>query len=194
MSCRAFARLEEHGHTDELAARYGDLRKYFPAFLRLPFEAARGSEALLTAIEAVRAIDGGASETLLTTAPRQFIPAAWQKAVGPAGERPRRALWEIALAFAIRDALRSGDLFLTASRRHVSFWNLVMGEGAWAEARQDAYTRLSMPARPEDALGALRVAFDSAASTAVASLSSNLFAAIQNGELKLRRPDALPIT
>jgi len=193
-SCRAFARLEEHGHTDELAARYGDLRKYFPALLQLPFEAARGSEFLLTAIEAVRAIDGGASDDLLTAAPRQFIPVAWQKAVGPAGARPRRALWEIALAFAIRAALRSGDLFIATSRRHVSFWNLVMGESAWAEVRQHAYTRLSVPARPEDALGALRAAFDSAAGAAVAGLPSNLFAAIQNGELRLRRPDALPIT
>lgn len=46
-SCRAFARLEERGYTDELTARYGDLRKYLPAFLRLPFEAARGSDFLL---------------------------------------------------------------------------------------------------------------------------------------------------
>ncbi|MBV8530933.1 MAG: hypothetical protein JO104_06415, partial [Candidatus Eremiobacteraeota bacterium] len=51
LDCRAFARLEEHGYTDELVARYGDLRKYFPAFLRLPFQAAQGSEFFLTAIE-----------------------------------------------------------------------------------------------------------------------------------------------
>ena len=195
VNCRAFARLEEHGHTDELAARYGDLRKYFPAFLRLPFEAARGSEFLLTAIEAVRAVDGGASEGLLTTAPRQFIPMAWRKAaVGFTGEHPRRALWEIALAFAIRDALRSGDLFIATSRRHVSFWNLVMGDREWTDARQDAYTRLSIPARAADALGALRTAFGLAAGTATASLLSNPFATIQNGELRLRQPDALPIT
>lgn len=193
-NCRAFARLEEHGHTDELVARYGDLRKYFPAFLRLPFEAARGSEFLLTAIGVIRAIDTGASDILLTSAPRQFIPLAWQKTVGPADERPRRALWEIALAFAIRDALRSGDLFIAASRRHVSFWNLVMSEREWADVRLDAYTRLSIPAHPDDALSALRAAFETAANSAMASLPRNHFATIQNGELKLRRPDALPIT
>lgn len=194
VNCRAFARLEDHGHTDELVARYGDLRKYFPAFLRLPFEAARGSEFLLTAIETVRAVDGGGSEGLLTTAPRQFIPMAWRKAtVGFTGERPRRALWEIALAFAIRDALRSGDLFIATSRRHVSFWNLVMGEREWADTRQDAYARLSIPARADDALGALRTAFGLAAGTATASLPDNPFATIQNGELRLRQPDALPI-
>jgi TnpA family transposase len=193
-SCRAFARLEERGHTDELAARYGDLRKYFPAFLRLPFEAARGSEFLLEAIRVARALDTGGSEAMLVAAPRQFVPAAWRKALGPAGARPRRALWEIALAFAIRDALRSGDLFLAASRRHVSFWNLVMGARQWAEVRQDAYARLSVPPHPEEALGALRTAFDRAADIAAASLPHNPFARIQNGELRLHRPDALPLT
>jgi hypothetical protein len=193
-SCRAFARLEERGHTDELAARYGDLRKYFPALLTLPFEAAQGSEFLLAAIEVARALDRGADDTLLTTAPRQFVPTAWRKALGPAGEHPRRALWEIALAFAIRDALRSGDLFLAASRRHVSFWNLVMGERRWAEVRQDAYTRLSVPSRPDDALGTLRAAFDTDAKAAAANLPRNPFATIQNGQLRLRQPDALPIT
>ncbi len=49
--CRAFMQLEERGFVDELAARYGDLRKYWPALLRLPFEAATGSEALLAAVE-----------------------------------------------------------------------------------------------------------------------------------------------
>ena len=153
--CRAFARLEERGLVDELAARYGDLRKYLPTFLRLPFEAAAGSEALLAAVEVARKLDAGASEKLLDGAPRHFIPAAWRKALGPAGSRPRRALWEVALAFAVRDALRSGNLFLAASRRHVSFWNLVMGGRQWAEAKEDAYVRLAVPPRPDDALAGL---------------------------------------
>ena len=57
--CRAFARLEDRGLVDELAARYGDRRKHWPAFLRLPFEAAPGSEALLAAVEVTRKLDAG---------------------------------------------------------------------------------------------------------------------------------------
>lgn len=192
--CRAFARLEERGFVDELAVRYGDLRRYLPAFFRLPFEAATGSEATLAAVEIARRLDAGASETLLDGAPRHFVPAAWRKAACPAGQRPRRALWEIALAFAVRDALRAGDLFLAASRRHVSFWNLLMGEQQWAEAKGDAYARLSVPPRPDEALGALRARFDEAAGAAARGLPRNLFARIQDGELRLRQPDALPIT
>ena len=192
--CRAFARLEDHGFTDELAARYGDLRKYWPAFLGLPFEAAAGSEALLAAVEVARRLDAGGPEKLLDDAPRHFVPAAWRKVACPAGQRPRRASWEIALAAAVRDALRSGDLFLPASRRHVAFWNLLMGERRWAEAKADAYAHLPVPPRPDDALAALRARFDEAAGAAARGLPRNLFATIHDGELRLRRDDALPIS
>ena len=95
---------------------------------------------------------------------------------------------------ALRDALRSGDLFLASSRRHVSFWNLVMGEAQWAEAKADAYACLLVPPWPDEALGALRARFDEAAGAAARGLPRNLFARVQDGELRLRQPDALPIT
>jgi len=178
------------GQTAQLCGHWA----YLPAFLRLPFEAAAGSEALLAAIEATRKLDAGASEKLLDDAPRHFIPASWRKVACPAGQRPRRALWEITLAFAVLDALRSGDMFLAASRRHVAFWNLVMGDPQWAEAKEDAYARLSVPPRPDDALAALRARFDEAAGAAARGLPRNLLATIRNGDLRLRQPDALPLS
>ena len=192
--CRAFASLEERGLADEHAARYADLRRYLSTFLRLPFEAAAGSELLLVAVEVARKLDTGGSEKLLDDVPQHFIPASWRKAAYAGGSRPRRALWEIALALAVRDALRSGDLFLSASRRHVAFWNLLMGEKQWAEAKEDAYAQLSMPPRPGDALAALRARFDEAAGALTRGLPRNLFARVQAGELRLRQPDALPLS
>src|SRR5207248_11694310 len=35
--------------------------------------------------------------------------------------------FEIGVAIAIKDALRSGDLYLPESKKHVSFWNLIYG-------------------------------------------------------------------
>ena len=51
---------------------------------------------------------------------------------------------EIALGFALRDALRSGDIYLPESRRHVSFLNLVYDESQWAQERSGAYKQLSL--------------------------------------------------
>ena len=44
---RTFKRLEERGYGDVLLARYPSLRKYFAAFLHLPFAAEQGNESLL---------------------------------------------------------------------------------------------------------------------------------------------------
>src|SRR5262249_44724425 len=48
---------EDHGLQDELRARYSGLRRYLPAFLELPFQAERGSERLLAAIELARELN-----------------------------------------------------------------------------------------------------------------------------------------
>ena len=37
----------------------------------------------------------------------------------------------------MRDALRSGDLYLEESRHHVSFWNLVHGTERWERERAE---------------------------------------------------------
>jgi hypothetical protein len=69
-----------------------------------------------------------------------------------------------------------------------------MGERQWADAKQGAYAKLSVPPRPDDALAALRARFDEAAGAAARGLPCNLFATIHDGELRLRRDDALPIS
>ena len=115
-ACRAFHRLEERGHLDAMLARYGTLRQYLPAFVALPFQAAVGSEPLMTAIGILRELDAGTARQSSRTDPCGFVPAAWRPFLVEAGTVDRR-IWEIALAFAIRDALRAGNLFLTAKPR-----------------------------------------------------------------------------
>ena len=72
----------------------------------------------------------GTRTALHASDPQGFVPAAWRSfVIGPDGRIDRR-IWEIALAQAVRDALRAGNLFLTQSRQHVSFWNLLHSSGA----------------------------------------------------------------
>jgi len=51
-----------------------------------------------------------------------------------------------------------------------------------------------VPPRPGDALAALCARFDEAAGAAARGLPRNLFATVRDGELRLRRDDALPIS
>jgi hypothetical protein len=109
-SCRAFQHLEEHGYVDALCAHYSHLRRYLPAFFGLPFQGEPGAEALLKGLALARALNARGAPALPWDAPLEFVPAAWCSALQQEDGTLRRGVWEIALAQAVRDALRSGDL------------------------------------------------------------------------------------
>jgi TnpA family transposase len=191
-ACRALDRLEERGHLDALLARYGTLRQYLPDFVALPFQAAVGSEPLHTALTVLRELNAGTRDAVQPKDPCGFVPAAWRPYLMSNGKVDRR-LWEIALAFAVRDALRAGNLYLAHSREHVSFWNLVYDSRRWQDSRSEAYDRLALPAEPKAFLGPIVASLDRVARAAARGLSTNAFAEVRDGKLRLKQLDALPI-
>ncbi len=188
-SCREFQRLEEHGYLDEINRHYGELRRYFPAFLKLPFQGEPGSQAILGAVLIARQLNDGALRELPDEAPMNFVPASWRKSVRDPDGLWDRHLWEFALALTIRDALRSGDLYLPQSRHHVSFWNLVYDEQQWIQERSGAYQQLSLFEESDQVLSKLTEEFNTAAHALASSLADNPLASIRDGRIALRRPD-----
>jgi TnpA family transposase len=165
------------------------LKRYFRDFLDLPFEAEPGSESLLSAAELARELQHRKSKDLPPDTPTEFVPGSWRKALTQKGMIDRQ-LWETALAFAMRDALRSGGLYLAHSRQHVSFWNLVYDQERWEQEREHAYAQLALPTEADRALSRLRQELDEAAWDLRENLPRNNFANIQDGKLKLKRRDA----
>lgn len=192
-ACRAFERLEERGHLDAMLARYSTLRQYLPSFLMLPFQAGAGNEPLLQAIEILRALDAGARGPLTPDDPYGFVQADWRPYLIENDKLDRR-IWEISLAFAVREALRAGGLFLAQSRDHVSFWSLVHDDRRWQASRAQAYRDLGLPTDPRSFLATIMASFDRAVRAAADGLARNRFATVRNGRLKLKRTDALPIS
>jgi TnpA family transposase len=193
VSVRTFQRLEDRGYVDTLCARYSKLREYFRFFVRLDFEGEPGSRALMEGLDIVRGLDSGEIKRLPDDAPQRFVPPAWKPALRRADGTIDRAVWEIALAIAVRDSLRSGDLYLSDSHRHVSFSNFIYDERHWTDARERSYVEMGLPTAPDDAVARLRSELTEAALLASAGLDENPFASIYNGRLKLKRSDALAI-
>jgi hypothetical protein len=110
-----------------------------------------------------RQLHRGECKSLPDSVPLQFVPGGWRRALFRKDGRIDQPLWEIALAFAVRDALRSGDLYLSESRHHVSFWNLVYDVNRWTEERPQAYLDLSLPSDSNEALPQLQHEFDQVA-------------------------------
>jgi TnpA family transposase len=187
-----FKRLEERGDGDILLHRYPSLRKYFADFIHLPFAAKQGNEHLMQAIDMVRKLDAGDLTRLPPTAPTTFVPQELRRALKDQAGNLNRNAWEMGLALAIKDALRSGDLYLPQSKQHVSFWDLTLSETRWQEVRTSAFDDLQQPQKHE-AKAVLTQQFHEASDLAKKRFAFDDFAEIQDGTLKLKRYDKIAL-
>ena len=183
----------QRGVLDEICSHYSYLRRYFPTLFELPFQAEPGSRSLLEALTIVRRLDQGELRELPLSAPVDFVPSAWRKFLLRGDGLLDRRAWAIALGLALRDGLRSGDIYLPESRRHVSFWNLVYDERQWAQERHAAYEQLSILPESDTVKAKLSQEFDLVARQLDQGLSQNPFVTLPDGELNLKRLDALEV-
>jgi TnpA family transposase len=147
----------------------------------------------LHGLACVRHLDAGTLKTLSRFAPMAFVPRKfWPALSNPDGTIDRRT-WELGLAVAVRDGLRSGDVYLPESRRHVSFTNLVYDPVRWHHERDDAYTELHLPQDPNDFCTRLQHEFDTVAQQAERGLARNDVATIRSGRLHLKKREALEV-
>jgi len=187
-----FKRLEEHGYKDILLSYYPSLRKYFADFIHLPFEAKAGTEPLLNAIQLIRQLDANTLKKLPDNLPTGFIPRELRQSLKGKDGKIQRNIWEMGLAIAIKEALRSGDLYLPKSKRHVSFWDLMLDEPRWQETRETSYEELQQPFK--DAIKpSLALHFHQTAKEAQKYFETNPFAEIKEGTLKLKKDDKAEI-
>jgi len=192
-----FEHLTRFGLLDRLLAKYTNFRKYFPRFVDLGFGCEPGSEALLEAIELLRRLNGRKETRLPLEAPDGFVPQAWRAYLDGSDPSRRRRTWEIALALAIKDALRSGNLYVPMSRRHLPFWNLCYDEAAWTRVRTTAFEELGLPAEGQAAVARLLHEFHQSAARAEEGLVQNPFARVERhrdrpgGQLRTRKEPGL---
>ena len=91
---------------------------------------------------------------------------------------------------AMKDSLRSGDLFVPQSKQHVSFSNFMVNEALWAEDRETAYRELRQP-KPEHVRSRLIDGFNCAVAKAEERFPLDPHAEIVNGKLKMKRDEAV---
>lgn len=183
-----YKRMEEQGFADILCGKYRSLRKYFAEFIKLPFEAQPGSHGLMDAITIIRKLDTGELKSLPKELPYSFIDPQIRAYLK---NRKERNLWELGIALAIKDKLRSGDLFLSDSKRHTSFWNLIYQESLWQRDRLELYEELNVIQEPKAAVEAIVKQFHESVLLAKQRLPLANFARIEDGRLILKRDDKL---
>jgi TnpA family transposase len=185
---KIFQQLTERGYGDLLLARYPTLRKYFADFIQLPFAVEPGSEPLMEAIKLVRKLDANQLKQLPANVATGFVPKELRNSLMDDQGRINRNAWEMGLALALKDALRSGDLYLPQSKQHLSFWDFMLSETQWEAVKMSAYVDLKQPQKQE-AVVTLTQQFEQGVLSAKEQFPLDNFAQIDQGKLKLKRDD-----
>lgn len=146
----------------------------------------------MNTIDTVRKLDAGELKQPSPRVATDFVPRELRRALTNKTGAINRNAWEMGLAFAIKDALRSGDLYLPQSKQHVSFWDLTLDNAHWQEVKATAFDELRQPPKNEAKTVLLRQ-FQEAAETAKKQFRSDDFAQIKDGRLILKRYDKIAL-
>ena len=115
------AQPQTFDHLHLVGEQYGTLRRYTPELLDvLKLKAAPAAQAVLDAIDVVRAMNATGSRKVPEDAPTSFIKARWRPLVFT-GEGIDRRFYEICALSELKNALRSGDISVLGSRQFRDF-------------------------------------------------------------------------
>lgn len=174
-----------------LLNRYGSMRKYFAEFLKLPFKAEKGTGRLLKAIEILKKLDNGQLKDIPTDAPVGFLGKRLHRCLYDENNCLKRNAWELGVAMAMKEALKSRDLYIPQSVKHVSFWDLIYKNSEWLKRKIKAYEELRLKQDPNEAMDLLCSKLHKTANTAKRKFGLDGFAYIQNHELRLHKDDKI---
>ena len=115
------AQAESFDHLHLVSEQFNTLRRYTPEFLAvLKLRAAPAARAVLDAIEVVHGMNSDSARKVPADAPTAFIKPRWKSLVFTDGEIDRR-FYEICALSELKNALRSGDIWVQGSRQFRDF-------------------------------------------------------------------------
>jgi TnpA family transposase len=138
-------RPENDAYVDYFGKFYPRIRRFSSHFLAtLQFYSRSSDQGLLQALDLVREIHVGTRRKLPDTAPTEFIPDTWRSYVIDA-EGFNRRYYELAALWILRQQLRSGDIYLSHSRRFSTLESYFMSKEEWQKQRQETVSLLGTP-------------------------------------------------
>ena len=134
---RALSRPAEFDTLPGIIESYATIRRYAPAWLEaLEFKGAPTSRELLAAVEILREMNRRAGRKVPDDAPQAFIRKRWRALVLTAGGIDRR-FYELCVLFELKNALRSGDVWVPGSRNFGDFDSYLLPQQVFEERRQN---------------------------------------------------------
>ena len=147
MAQPATSRLpRDHGHLGVLASSYNYLRQFAPQVLEvIEFAGGPAAAELLDAVRVLRGLNATGARKVPAEAPTGFVPIRWRgyldDAIAAGDATAYRHHWELIVLLCLRDALRSGDVYVPGSRRYANPMAYLIPPEAWP-ARRAEFCRL----------------------------------------------------
>jgi hypothetical protein len=156
------ARPLDDNYFDFFAERYSYMRQFAPAFLEaFEFRSNQNDDPLLEAILMFRELNREGRRRVPEGAPLSFVPAKWGPYVIEDGQIERR-YWELCLLVVLREALRSGDIWVEGSRRYADSQSFLVPGEYWPAVRPEFCALSGTPADGAAHLEECRAALTSA--------------------------------
>jgi TnpA family transposase len=141
----------DHGHLAALDGSYGYLRQFTPQVLAaVEFAGGTAAAGLLKAVEILRELNATGARKVPAGAPTGFVPARWRgylDTTAKAGDTTGyRHYWELTVLLALRDGLRTGDVYVPGSRRYSDPAEYLLTPSKWADHRVEFCRLVGKPA------------------------------------------------
>ena len=141
----------DHGHLAALDGSYGYLRQFTPQVLEaVRFAGGTAAAGLLEAVQTLRELNATGARKVPEDAPTGFVPARWRgyldTAAASGSTAAYRHYWELCTLLALRDGLRTGDVFVPGSRRYSDPAAYLITPEKWADQRAEFCRLVGKPA------------------------------------------------
>ena len=135
-------RARDSGLLGYLKARYSHVRASAPYVVAaLKFHASVKPSVVLEATKILQHLNATSRRNVPPDAPTEFVPARWQpylsQATADSDHTAFRHYWELALLYALRNSLRSGEIWVEGSRRYADPATYLLTDEEWHKARAE---------------------------------------------------------
>ncbi len=138
------AQPEDFDFLRRIGESYATLRRYAPQFLDvLKLRAAPAAKGILDAIEVLRGMNADNARKLPADVPTQFVKPRWAKLVF-ADDGIDRRYYELCALSELKNALRSGDVWVQGSRQFKDFDEYLMPAGKFTALKLDGKLPLAV--------------------------------------------------
>ncbi|MGO9016192.1 MAG: Tn3 family transposase [Dissulfurispiraceae bacterium] len=130
------ARAEDFDYLNRIGDGYTQIRRYAPAFLQaLQLKATPAAQDLMDAVDMLRVMNVDSSRKVPTDAPTGFVRKRWESLVFTDTGIDRR-FYELCALTELKNALRSGDIWIQGSRQFKDFEEYLLPREMFASLRE----------------------------------------------------------